>query len=278
MLRGIFRFAFQPFSGNGASAAVAFGCVAGVVLAVSFRWLADPRAARVLRRKLWAHVLELRLFGEEPGMALGSLLSIARINALLVSKALPPLLAAAPFLALLAVQLNAFYTRTSLQTGGAAVLTVRLRGALEGSAPIDLRTPSWILVDAPPVHVPAAGEVSWRLRATAPHPGVCTISVGGETVTKELDSRPGYRYSGRVRSRAWLEALVHPAEDRLPDGPIERIWITEEPAPLTWAGVTMEWEEWFATAASLAACLLSVWLARIGRPASLTTLAKHGSY
>lgn len=267
MLRGIFSSALEPFSGNGALAAMAFGCVAGVVLAVSFRCLADPKAVRVLRSKLWAHVLALRLFGEEPGMALGSLLGIARINALLLWQALPPLLAAAPFLALLAVPLNGFLTRTPLEAGGAAVLTVRWRGALHAGAPVELRTPSWILVDAPPVHVPADREVSWRLRASAPRLGICRISIGPETVTKELDSRPGFRYSGRVRSRAWLEALAHPPEDRLPDGPIERIWITEEPAPLTWAGVTMEWEEWFAVAASLAAWLLSVSLRRIRPPA-----------
>ena len=247
-------------------AAPMFGCLAGTLLALSFRLFADRAAVRTLRRKLWAHVLELRLFGEEPKLALGSLFGIARINALLVGHALPPLLIAAPVVALLLVHLNDFFTRTPLQNGEAAVLTVRSRSPLDSAASIQLQTPSWIEVDAPPVRIPAVGEVSWRLRATAPALGICRISVSGESVTKELDSRPGLRYSGRVRSRAWGDSLVHPAEDRLPDGPIERIWISPAPAPLTCAGVTMDWKEWFAAGASVTAWLLSIPLARLGRP------------
>ena len=257
MLRILFRAALQPFSGRDPMAAVAvFGTLAGIVVALSFRLFADQAAIRTLRRKLWAHVLELRLFGDEPRLVFGTLMRTSRTNVLLIAHALPPLMIAAPVVALLAVHLNEFLTRTPLQTGGNAVLTVRLRRGSDAMAPVELETPGWVVVDAPPVHVPEAREISWRLRATGPDVGVCRVTARGETATKELEARPGPRYAGRVRSAAWADALLHPAESRLPEGPIERIWISPVPAPLAFAGLTMDWGEWFAAIASITAWLL----------------------
>jgi len=246
-------------------AAAVFGALAGIVLALSFWLFTNHEAVRTLRRRLWAQVLALRLFGEEPWLVFGILLRTFAINALLIAHALPPLLIAAPAVALLAVHLNEFFTRTPLETGRDAVLTVRLR-ASDWNAPAELQTPAFVEVDAPPVRIPAAREISWRLRATAPRMGLCRISAAGETVSKELDARPWPRYCGRVRSTAWADSLLHPAEGRLPDGPVERVWISPVPAPLTWAGLTMDWKEWSAAAASVTAWLLSIPLARVRPP------------
>jgi hypothetical protein len=268
MLRIFFRAILQPFSAHQALAAAVFGCFAGVVLALSFRFFANGEAMRALRRKLWAHVLELRLFGDEPSLAFRGLFRIVKINALLVGHALPPLAITAPVVGLLLVHLNDFFTPT-LPIGGAAVLTVRLRSSLPSAASIHLLTPPWIDVDAPPVHIPAAREVSWRLRAQAPNLAVCTISIPGETVTKELDSRSAPRYSGRVRTRPWLDVLLHPAEARLPDGPIDRIWISQVLPPLAGRVAGMDWEEWFAGTGSITAWLLAILLARRRRESAV---------
>jgi len=243
-------------------AAALFGLIAGMVLALSFRLFANRAAIRDLRRRLWGCVLELRLFGEEPALAFATLLRTLRINGLLLARVLPPLAAAAPLLALAAFQGNEFFARTPLQTGADAVLTVRLRGAGDPLPPVGLQTPPWIEVDAPPVHIPAAREISWRLRATAPKVGLCQISVAGQTVTKQLDARTAPQYSATARDARWMEALLEPAESRLPDGPIERIWISRIPAPLSWAGLTLEWWEWSAAIAGIAAWLFSIPLPR----------------
>jgi hypothetical protein len=267
MLRFVFRAALQPFSGRDPMAAAAvFGVLAGVVLALSFWLFADQAAIRTLRRRLWAHVLELRLFGEEPVLVFGSLLRTLQTNLRLLGHALPPLAIAAPVVALLVVHLSDFFTRTPLQTAGDAVLTVRFGGGPESVPPVELETPPWVEVDAPPVHIPAAREVSWRLHATAPNLGLCRVSASGETVTKVLDARPGPRYSGTVRSAAWADSLLNPAESRLPAGPVERIWISPVPSPLTWGGLTMDWKEWFAAFGSVTAWLFSIPLARVRRP------------
>jgi hypothetical protein len=161
--------------------------------------------------------------------------------------ALPPLLIAAPFLAPIAVNLNEFFTRTPLSEGAAAVLTVRLSQPCEPS----LQAPEWIHVDLPPVHIPAEGEISWRIHATSPRDGLVEIACGSERVTKEIDARPAPRYFPKVRDRDFGASLLHPGESRLPDGPIERIALSES--------LKGPWTLWFACIASLTA-----WLPRWG--------------
>jgi hypothetical protein len=273
MLRPIFRAAFEPFAGRDPMAAeLVFGILAGIVLALSFWLFADRAAIRALRKRLWSHVLEVRLFGDEPALAFGTLVRTLKTNVLLLGHALPPLVLAAPVVALAAFHLSDFFARTPLAAGADAVLTVRLRGPVDPLPPVELHTPPWIDVDAPPVHILAEREVSWRLRATGPNLGLCYISLPGETVSKELDARPGPRYSGTVRAAGWAEALLDPAESRLPDGPVERIWISQLPAPLIWAGVTMDWWEWFAGIAAFAAWVFSIPLARRPGPRLLHLL------
>src|SRR6202044_526243 len=99
-------------------------------------------AVRAWKRKRSAHMLSLYLFGDDPLLSLRSLGQIAKANAALLLHALPPLLIAAPFVALIAVNLNEFFTRTPLSEGAAAVLTVRLRQPCEPS----LQAPAWIHV------------------------------------------------------------------------------------------------------------------------------------
>ena len=229
--------------------AIVAGCVAGAIVSVSFRLFGNRAATRQLRRRLWAHVLELRLFGDEPVLAFASLSGIVKINFLLLARALPPLLAGVPLIALIVLPLSDYFTRTPLQDGEDAVVTVRLHPF----AVPQLQTPSWIRVDAPPVSSPAEGEVSWRLRATRADRGLFRIAAGAEIVTGEVDSEPGFHYDGRVRTRAWSDWLLHPDAGRLPAGPIERVWIA--PAP------TLEsWKEWFALAAGL-----TVWAVQVGQ-------------
>jgi hypothetical protein len=232
-----------PLSGRRAIVSVAiFGFLAGIFLFLAFQRLANIAAMRILRRQLWGHLLGLYLFGDDPLLAIRSLFQLAKANLLLLVHTLPPLLVIAPFAALMIVHLNEFFSRTPLEAGGPTVLTVRLRQP----SPISLEAPSWIEVEAPPVHVVAANEISWRIRAKAPRQGLLKFSSGNEFVTKELDARPAPRYFAKARAGSFAGSLLHPAEARLPAGPIECISLSQAPASITWAGLTMHWIAWLA--------------------------------
>ncbi len=163
VFRAFFRTVLLPLSGREAILSVAvLGVIAGVFLFLSFRQFANLAAIRILRRQLWGHLLGLYLFGDDPLLAVRSLFQLAKANLLLLAHTLPPLLAIAPFAAVLIVNLNEFFTRTPLEHGGPTVLTVRLRSSVDQSPAVSLEAPSWIAVDSPPVHVAAMSEISWR--------------------------------------------------------------------------------------------------------------------
>jgi len=250
VISGFFRAALEPFAGRPAILAeLVWGALTGMLLFLVFRRFTNATAVRTWKRKRSAHVLSLYLFGDDPALSLRILGQIVKANAALLLHALPPLLIAAPFVTVIAVNLNEFFTRTPLADGGAAVLTVRL-GSFQAPQPCDasLQAPAWLQVDLPPVHIPAASEIGWRIRATSPRDGFVEIACNGERVTKEIDARAAPRYLAKLRTRDLFSSLLHPAESRLPEGPITRIAISES--------LTEPWALWFACIASLTAWLL----------------------
>jgi hypothetical protein len=226
------------------------GALTGVLLFFAFRRFANHAAVRAWKRKRSAHMLSLYLFGDDPLLCLRSLGQIAKANAALLLHALPPLLIAAPFVAAIAVNLKEYLTPTPL-----TVLTVRLSQPCEPT----VQAPAWLHVDLPPVHIPAAHEISWRIRAMEPRDGLIGIECRGERVSKEIDARPAPRYFAKVRERGLISSLLYPGESRLPEGPIERIALSES--------VAGPWAFWFAAIASLTAWILGVaarWLVTAG--------------
>jgi hypothetical protein len=228
------------------------------LLFLSFRKFANVAAIRILRRQLWGHLLGLYLFGDDPLLAVRSLFQLAKANLLLLAHTLPPLLVIAPFAALMIVHLNEFFTRTALEHGGPTVLTVRLRSALDQSPAVFLEAPSWIQVDSPPVHAPAVNEISWRIRASAARHGLMKLSIRSESVTKAVDTRPAPRYFAKARVASFAGSLLHPAEERLPAGPIESISLSQAPASITYVGLTMHWIAWLASISLTTAWALGV--------------------
>ena len=254
--RAFFRTALLPLSGHEAIVSVAvLGIIAGVFLFLSFRKFANLAAIRTLRRQLWGHLLGLYLFGDDPLLAVRSLFQLAKANLLLLAHTLPPLLVIAPFAALMIVHLNEFFTRTALENGGPTVLTVRLRSSPDH---VSFEAPSWIQVDSPPVHVAADNEISWRIRARAAGHGLVKLSVGNEIVTKQVDARPAPRYFAKARAASLAGSLLHPAEERLPAGAIEYIYLSQAPATITCVGLTMHWIAWLASISLTTAWMLGL--------------------
>jgi hypothetical protein len=129
----------------------------GIVAVSVFRWGADGTAVRRTMNRMLAHVLEFRLFLDEPVLVLCAqrelLLENLRLLRLLF---LPCLILAVPFF-LSRGYLNDRYGRAPLQPGRAAVIVAER-----------LSLPKEILAETPAVR--AGGELVWRVRPVAPVP------------------------------------------------------------------------------------------------------------
>src|SRR4051794_40268708 len=134
-----------------------------------FRHWSDRQAIQVTMNRMLAHIMEFRLFVDEPILILRAQRDLFVQNwRLLLLLLRPSLILVVPFAVLLA-QMNAYYGRAPLRVGDPAVLTVQFR-SLGTTLParVVLKTPAAIKVETGGLRVVSSNQISWRIRPTAP--------------------------------------------------------------------------------------------------------------
>ncbi len=131
--------------------------LAGILTAFVFARFTNHENVRGAVDRILAHLLELRLFFDEPVLILRAQRDLILANGnLLRLLAVPMLILAIPF-ALLFMELNAVYGRAPLVVGQAAIVTAPLQQAV-------LETPPGIAIETPPVHISYDRRTCWRIR------------------------------------------------------------------------------------------------------------------
>ena len=134
----------------------AVSAVYGAVATMVFRRFTDAGRLRGTANRILAHVMEFRLFLDEPQIILRAQRELIAENIhLLRQMALPCAILAIPF-AFLYGPLDRHFGHGPLRLGEPAVVTAR--GMTE------LKAPSGIVVETPGVRVLRTGEISWRVR------------------------------------------------------------------------------------------------------------------
>lgn len=151
----------------------------GLLSGAVFRRFASPETGQTISRIL-AHVMELRLFLDEPGVVLRAQRDLVLENLRLLRLLAAPMLITAPLFALVIWQGDGIYGRAPLRAGEAVVVTARIPDGSD--AEIRLSAPADVAVETPAVHVPRLHEVSWRIRPVRPFSGQLALSSGAEWI------------------------------------------------------------------------------------------------
>jgi uncharacterized membrane protein (DUF106 family) len=109
-----------------APAAAGFAVIAaltGVVMLLVFRKLSDQERIGAAKRKVQAHLLELRIFRDEPAVMWRAQGALMKHNLRYLGLMLQPALVLALPITLLLVHLDAFYGRAPLEIGQPAIVT-----------------------------------------------------------------------------------------------------------------------------------------------------------
>jgi hypothetical protein len=228
------------FGARALSTLVLVSVLAGVAMVYVFRRWSDQDALRGTTNRMLAHLMEFRLFIDEPALVMRAqrelFLENWRLLRLLVR---PSLILIVPSIVLLA-QLDACYGRAPLRIGHAAVVTVQLKD-LGGAdaAGIVLKAPAAITVETPAVRVPRLNQISWRIRPIAPASGELQV-VGPERVaTKSIAAGQGIHYLSERRSLR--EFFLHLSEPPLLDSSITSIEVLYPSATI----LHLHWLVWF---------------------------------
>jgi hypothetical protein len=160
------------------------GAMYGVVAVVVFRRFAGKAPIRRLVNQVLAHVMELGLFLDSPGLVLGAARDLLRANVRLLRLVILPGGILALLFAFLFPVLNAIYGRAPLPAGEASVVTIQMK---DGAMPaVQLEAPAGIVVETPGVRVLRDRQISWRVRPLRQSSGGLKFRIQDRVVTANM--------------------------------------------------------------------------------------------
>ncbi len=171
------------------------------LIAAGFGWaaawvvqsLSNQQQVRRAKARIAAHLLEFRLFGDEPRMVLRTQLNVARQSLHLMRLLLLPAVALGVPMLVIYPRLDAVFGQAPLIPGETTVATIVSSGGTLGHS---LTGTGGVSVESPPVLAVRAGEISWRIRAGArPQPSQLRLaSLGAEVWTESVSTGAGPHY------------------------------------------------------------------------------------
>ena len=222
--------------------------LAGIGMLLVFRHASDQAAVRRAKSIAQAHLLEFRLFMDEPRLILRAQRDLIVANARFLKLMLRPVVVLALPMGLLLAVLEAFYGHAPLRVGQPAILTVQLRDA---AALLSLKASPDVAIETPPVHVPAERRVCWRIKPLRATTTELEIVHDGRTFRKNVSAGAGVHFlSERRGSPASL--FLRPTEPPLSDGEIEWIEVRYPDAVV----LRLHWLIWFFGISAITALAL----------------------
>lgn len=243
----------RTLSGSVAWALALISGVTGVAMLWVFGRFSSQKKIRQVKNRLKAHMLELRLFVDEPALIWHAQKSLIAANGRYMALMLRPFVILAVPMALLVMLLDPYFGVAPLPIGRSAIVTVQLSDS-SGPAP-ELQVPDGIALETPAVRVTGTRQVSWRIRPARSTSGILRVASQGAMVEKRIEAGDGPRYTASRRVASVLEWLAHPGESLLPPGPVQWINIEYPGAEIEWLGMQTHWLVWFVVVSMIAALL-----------------------
>jgi len=236
---------------------IPIGFLAGVGMLWVFRRISNQEAIRKTKSRLWACLFELRLFTDEPALVWRAQRDLLVTNARYMGLMLLPALVLTLPMILLCGQLECFYGLAPLALGERSIVTVQMKQPFDlQTPPPSLQAPDGIVVETPAVRVVSERQVSWRIRALRGTSGSLRVVLPEGTVEKKIETGPGIRYLSDRRVSSITDLLWHPAERRLPTGPVEWIEVRYPSKTMHWLGLDLHWLVWLLLISMASALVL----------------------
>jgi hypothetical protein len=223
--------------------------LAGIGVLWIFRRASDQPAIRRAKNLAAAHLLEFRLFMDEPRLILRAQRDLILANLRFMRLMLRPFLVMALPMALLLVQMDAFYGHSPLLIGHPAIVTLQWKAEPGAAA---LEPPAGIAVESVAVRVVSGRQTSWRIRPLRSSSGDLRISCPDGVLTKSISSGPGPAFLSERRAGSLAGFLLHPTEWPFSSSEIEWIEVRYPGARV----LHFHWLIWFLVVSAITAFAL----------------------
>ena len=230
------------------------GALSGAASLLASRQLMDSAQLRSGSNAMLAHLMEFRLFADEPYLILRAQRDLLAANGRLLRLLIVPLLLLMLPFAVVFSAAEAFFGRAPLRQGESAVVTAHCRNGL---ADVRLLTPDWIDLETSPVHVRSGNELSWRIRPTRASNGKLQLRWNSHWLEKTVSAQRGLHWISEERSGSLLGYLAHSRELPFSDGTVD--WVRIQYPVATVFG--FHWLVWFSSAACAGALFTTLGMA-----------------
>jgi len=224
----------------------------GFALLWVFRMTSNQEAVKETKKRLQARLLEMRLYGDDPGTVFKAQGALLRLNARYLALMLRPAVFATVPMVLLLLVMDGFYGKQPLDLNHSAIVTVQL------SAPADaeLEAPDGIEVETPAVRAMSDSQVSWRIRPTRDVSGELRIVSNGASATKSVRAGQGIGFLSSRRVGSVVDLFLHPGELPVSADGFEWIDLEYPSANVSMFGISAHWLVWFLIFSMVPAYLL----------------------
>jgi len=222
----------------------------GVAVLIVFRHASDQAAIRRSKSLVFAHLLEFRLFMDEPRLILRAQRDLIVANGRLLKHLMRPVVILLVPMALVLAEMDAFYSRAPLPLRQPAIVTLQVKDTVM-PAP-SLTVPAGITVETPAVRVLNERQISWRIRPTEASSGVLRFGSAGKVLTKTISAGGGIRYISQTRFGSVGNFLLHPTEWPFSDAGPAWVEVRYPNAVI----LRLHWLVWFFVISMLSALVL----------------------
>ena len=218
----------------------------GVAMLWVFGKTSNQKAIERAKKKMQAYLLELRLYGDDPGLLFRAQGNLIKANLKYMGHMFKPALILTVPMVVLLFHLDAIYGIRAAKEGESTTVTVQAVGQLAANAETPaLAAPEGIVVETPAVRARDVGQFNWRIRASRAAHGDLKFRWSGKEWTKSIDAGPGLRYVSHRRESSTWNQFAAPGEPTLEVEDIESVEVRYPPAEIDAFGFQLHWLVWF---------------------------------
>jgi len=242
----LFEFIFFPFRNMSPWIGMIFiSFLTALLMLFIFRFTSNQQGIRQVKKKIIAHLLELRLFKDSLSITLKAQGNILRYNLKYIGYSAKPMLVLIIPIFLILVQLNLWFGYQDLAPGQKAILKVKME---EGHDLFDINIaiePSSALnIETSPLRIEEEREINWRFLVKEKGVHDITFIINGQRFTKKIAAaqNPLSKISQSRVQRNFIDELFNPGEAPLPgDIPLKTIEVTYPPQRMNLLGWHIHW-------------------------------------
>jgi hypothetical protein len=220
ILNGIFGLLFSPFESLGPVWLMLWvSLVTAVLVLLVYKYVSSQGAIREAKDRVKAHILEIRLFQDDPVLMGKAVRAVLGANLKYLSLNLKPFLVVFLPILLLLIQMEARFGYRPLLPNESAIVRTYWRSPQSGAAAHGpaLLPGDGLSLQSPPLRLADGREIDWRIRVDRVDPaGLVLQAEGGRIPLQVLVSEQMIPVSVRNVPKGAMDILWHPAGQPLP--------------------------------------------------------------